>query len=106
MNTNKTSRGKYVVKSKFRFTVFLVIMILCIFTAISTLLGFNTANSASMTQYNQVQVESGDTIWNIAKEYAPANKDVRQVVYDICDLNDMSADELTAGESIIVPVYN
>jgi len=96
---------KYRIASKFRFTMFLVVMILCLMTAIGTLLGFNTVTSASMNQYNQIQVEAGDTLWNIACEYAPDNMDVRKVVYDICDVNDIQADQLVAGQKIIVPVY-
>lgn len=98
-------KKRYRVASKFRFTVFLVVMFLLIMTAAGTLLGFNTVSSASMDQYNLVNVESGDTLWNIACEYGPDDMDVRKVVHDICDVNDISADELTAGSKIIVPVY-
>ena len=98
-------KKRYRITSKFRFTMFLVVMILCLMTAIGTLLGFNTVNSASMNQYNQVQVEAGDTLWNIACEYAPDDMDVRKVVYDICDINEIQADQLEAGQKIIVPVY-
>lgn len=100
-----TMKKRYRVASKFRFTVFLVVMFLLIMTAAGTLLGFNTVSSASMDQYNLVNVESGDTLWNIACEYGPDDMDVRKVVHDICDVNDISADELTAGSKIIVPVY-
>ena len=96
---------KYRIASKFRFTMFLVVMILCLMTAIGTLLGFNTVNSASVNQYNQVHVEAGDTLWTIACEYAPDDIDVRKVVYDICDVNEIQADQLVAGQKIIVPVY-
>ena len=96
---------KYRVASKFRFTIFLVVTFLVIMTAVGTLLGFNTVSSASLDQYNVVQVESGDTLWNIACEYGPDDMDVRRVVHDICDINEISADELAAGSKIIVPVY-
>jgi LysM repeat protein len=96
---------KFKIVSKVRFTVFAVLVILCIITAVSTIAGNNIASSSSMSQYKCVQIESGDTLWNIAKEYKPAGKDVRQVVYDICQANDISADDLSAGEKIIVPVY-
>ena len=98
-------KKRYRITSKFRFTVFLVIMILCVMTAVTTLLGFNTVSSASLDQYNLVNVESGDTLWNIACEYGPDDMDVRKVVHDICNVNEISADELTAGSKIIVPVY-
>lgn len=97
---------KYRITSKFRFTTFLVIVVLCIFTIIGTLAGNNIVSSSSMNQYNQVKVESGDTLWDIASEYGSDDMDVRQVIHEICDLNEITADQLEAGQKIIVPVYN
>jgi len=94
------------ITSKIRFTIFMVIMILCLFTAIGQITGFNIASSTSMSQYNCVEVKSGDTLWNLASEYKPDNKDVREVVYDICNVNDMQADDLTTGQKILIPVYD
>ena len=96
---------KYRITSKFRFTTFLVVAILCIFTIIGTLTGLNTVNSSSMKAYNLIQVESGDTLWDIATEYGPTDMDVRQVVHEICDLNEISPDQLEAGQKIIIPAY-
>lgn len=96
---------KYRITSKFRFTLFAAVMILCVVTIAGTLLGFNTVSSSSKTLYNQVQIESGDTLWDIASEYGPENSDVRRIVDEICELNEISADELTPGSRIIVPVY-
>lgn len=95
---------KYRITSKFRFTLFIVTTILIITIAAGTLLGFNTVNSSSMTQYTQVRIESGDTIWSIAKEYAPASSDIRNAVSIICDVNDITADQLVPGQNIIIPV--
>ena len=96
---------KYRVKSKLRFTLFLTVVILCIITAGTTLLGLNTAGGTSMDQYHAVKVESGDTIWNIASEYGPEDQDIRKTVFEICDLNEIQADELQAGNHILVPAY-
>ena len=52
-----------------------------------------------------VEIKSGDTLWNIAETYMPDNMDTRKAVYQICSLNDISADELYAGMTIQVPVY-
>jgi len=94
------------IASKFRFTIFMVIVLLTVFTAASTIAGFNTANSLSMDQYRCVEIESGDTLWSIAAEYAPDNQDVRQVVHDICETNDIQANDIASGQKILVPVYN
>ena len=37
------------------------------------LLGFNTVSSSSKDVHNQVQIEAGDTLWDIAVEYGPEN---------------------------------
>ena len=97
---------KFRIKSKVRFTLFAVITILVLITCMSTVLGMNTVSSASMDQYVQLKVESGDTIWNIAEEYAAPGTDVRKVVNDIYDINGISADQLQAGQNIIVPIYD
>ena len=96
---------KYRVKSKFRFTLFLTVSILCVIIAGSTLLGLNNANASSMNQYYAVKVSVGDTLWDIAEEYGPEYQDVRKTVDEICQLNEMEASDLTVGEHILVPVY-
>ncbi|MGF6375540.1 LysM repeat protein [Clostridiales Family XIII bacterium PM5-7] len=97
---------KYRIASKFRFTMFLTILILCVFTVIGFASGMNTVNSSSMNEYNQIEIHSGDTLWAIASHYGPADQDIRKTVYEICQLNDISADQLEAGQKILVPTYN
>ena len=101
----RTMTKKYRVVSKFRFTIFMTLFILIAITAVGTMLGFNTVSSSSKDLYNQVQIESGDTLWDIAVEYGPEDSDVRKTVREICDLNQISADQLHPGQKIIVPVY-
>lgn len=101
----RTMTKRYRVTSKFRFTIFMAVLILCIITVFGSLLGFNTVSSSSRNLYHQVQIESGDTLWDIAAEYGPEDSDVRKVINEICELNDITADELNAGSRIIIPVY-
>ena len=95
----------YRIKSRFRFTVFVVLTIVLMTTAANFALGLNTAASSTVQEYMDVEVKSGDTLWNIAETYMPDNMDTRKAVYQICSLNDISADELYAGMTIQVPVY-
>lgn len=96
---------KYRVASKFRFTVFMTVFIFVAVFAIGTMMGFNTVSSSSRDIYNQVQIEAGDTLWEIAAEYGPEHTDVRKTIREICDLNGITADDLHAGQRIIIPVY-
>ena len=92
--------------SKVRFTIFLVVLMLLAFSVIGMISGTGVANSLSNTQYYFVEVESGDTLWDIAEAYKPDDMDVRRVVFDICEANDIEASDLKAGLNIIVPAYN
>lgn len=47
-------------------------------------------------------VESDDTIWSIACEHTPENKDVRKTVYEILNLNNITTDELRAGMRLAI----
>lgn len=109
--TNKRSERvvemrNFRIVSKVRFTIFLVVVMLLASSLISFIDGSAFANSLSSTQYYCVEIESGDTLWDIAAEYGPDRMDVRKVVYDICAVNEISGDDIEAGQNILVPVYN
>ena len=96
----------YRVANKLRFTVFVVLMILILTTAINFALGLNTAVSLTVPEYMDIPVVSGDTLWTIAETYMPPDTDVRKSVYELCKINDISASELYAGMTIKVPIYH
>ncbi|MCR4805203.1 MAG: LysM peptidoglycan-binding domain-containing protein [Clostridia bacterium] len=94
---------RYRIANKTRFTAFVAIMIILAACIIGTVLGFNTISGASTREFVQVRVQSGDTLWGLAKEYGPADADVRLIVYEICKLNGVSADSLQTGQFITIP---
>lgn len=96
----------YRITSRFRFTVFVVLTIILLTTIINFALGLNTAASLTVQEYMDVKIQSGDTLWNIAQTYMPDNMDTRKAVYQLCSINDISADQLYAGMTIQVPIYH
>ena len=94
---------KYRIKSKFRFTMFVVIMLVSVIFTAGTALGFNTAASLSEPVYTEVRIKAGDTLWQIADEYGPEHKDRRQIVYEICKANDIRANDIHPGQLVLVP---
>ncbi len=98
-------KKKYKIKSKIRFTLFMTIAILMFFSVAGTIIGLNNAESLTKPTYSEIIVDSGDTLWNLAKEFGPDDKDVREVVYEICRINDISADSIQPGQTILIPVY-
>lgn len=99
----KTYRHR--IANKYRFTFFLVAMILIVITLFGTMLGFNTAESIQDTQYLEVSIQSGDTLWDIAKMNSPENIDTRKVVYEIKKLNDLDNGFIYPGQVVRVPLY-
>ena len=96
--------SKYRINNRIRFTLFVVLTILLLTFCINFALGLNTAHSATIDDYIEVKVSSGDTLWTIAETYMDNNTDIRKSVYLLGQLNDISAAELQAGMILKVPV--
>lgn len=60
----------------------------------------NYAYTETTTYY----VEKGDVLWNIAQLYSDNRHDVRQVVYEIEQLSNCTAN-LQIGQKLTIPVY-
>ncbi len=98
-------KKKYRIRSKFRFTLFLTVAILVMISVTGTIFGANDAESLTKPVYTEITVQSGDTLWDLARDFGPDHKDVREVVFEICKLNDISADSIYPGQTILIPAY-
>ena len=98
-------KKRYRIKSKFRLTLFITIAILMFISITGTAIGANNAESLTKPVYSEITVQSGDTLWNLAETFGPVNKDTREVVYEICKINDISADSIYPGQTILIPEY-
>ncbi|HSG78043.1 MAG TPA: LysM peptidoglycan-binding domain-containing protein [Acidimicrobiia bacterium] len=49
-------------------------------------------------------VVSGDTLWGIAERHAESGADIRRLVYDIQQANDLATSVIVPGQVLIVPV--
>ncbi len=96
-------KKSYRIKSKKRFSAFLFLLALLIATGTGIVSGTETAQGMSEAAYTEVLVEAGDTIWDLAQEYGPNDQDTRKVVYTICELNSIDAEDLQAGQTILIP---
>ena len=96
----------YRITNRFRFTVFVVLTIILLTTAINFALGLNTAASATIQEYMYVDIMPGDTLWSIAETYMSDTDDIRQAIYELFSINDITASQLYAGMTIQVPIYH
>ena len=66
-----------------------------------------SANNDSVIRYQTVEIQKGDTLWSIAKEYyeEPCG-DIRDYIDQIKECNNLdSSDRITEGCYLCVPVY-
>ena len=99
-----TRRKKYIIKSRVRFTIFIIVVITFLATAVTTVTGFNDAEGMTKQTYIKVRVEPGDTLWSIADQYMPQDMDRRQSVHIISQINQTSASQLYAGQVLSIPI--
>jgi len=77
--------------------------------ALLTFVGFFTApalaagGSGEVTRTQQISVSTGDSLWGLAAEYAP-ERDPREVIADIMELNNLSDAVVPAGAQLYIPV--
>jgi len=50
----------------------------------------------------RVVVESGDTLWGLAREYGPPNADLRRVVDDIRAANGLTGSTIRPGQVLLI----
>ena len=56
--------------------------------------------------YTSVRVEAGDTLWDIAEEYKTTTDRTKSYIKEICELNQIKADDIHAGDYIVVTYYS
>lgn len=93
----------YRIKSRVRFTIFAIVMMLLLIAAVNLIFGFNQVTALESDTYQSVQVKEGDTLWSLASEYMPEDMDPRESVYLICAANQTSADSICPGQILKIP---
>lgn len=100
-------RKRYKIINKTRFyssiTSVCVILLLVIFNLLTT---NKVHSSVYEVKYKEVQVTEGDTLWTIAMNHLPNNTDIRKMIYNIKEFNDMSSSYIYPGNVIKIPMNN
>lgn len=97
------NKKRYRIKSRLRFTAFVVVMMLAVLTGANGVLGIYDAASLTKIEYKTVSIENGDTLWEIAAEYMP-NTEIRRAVHKLCTINNLEAGQIYPGQIIKVPM--
>ena len=85
-------------------------MMMLIGLVILIVLGLITTTTYSKTEigYKEDYVLKGDTLWSIAEQEVNQNeyyknKDIREVMYEIKEINHLSDGNLEIGQKILIP---
>lgn len=94
---------KIVNKKKFLRSCILLMGIIIV-----AILGINNTYSKAEITYKEDYIIKGDTLWSIAENEVNTNnyyknKDIRKVMYEIKELNNIKNENLEIGQKIIIP---
>ena len=85
-----------------RSAAFMIVLVLVIMMAHVAFSNYSESNAKN--EVIAVFVQSGDTIWSIAKEYKPDDKSLNEFVYEISANNGIKDGNIYAGQTLYVPV--
>lgn len=94
-------------------SIFAIVVIAIV--ALGVLLGSSVNAMASsdkdVASYNKyyvsLRVKAGDTLWTIADEYVKGfNIEKTDYIAEVCQINEISENDIHAGDYIIVPYYS
>lgn len=107
-NESLTKREKTVKLQKRAILISLVMIVSLIILLGSSIhaLANSNDNRPVNKYYTSITVENGDTLWDIADEYISGyDIDKNDYIAEVSALNNLSKDEIHAGQSIVVAYY-
>lgn len=75
--------------------------------AILLLIGlFNISIAKSNKEVETIKytIARGQTLWSIAREYTPDNKDIRETIHEIRELNNLTDATIYEGQTIKIKI--
>jgi LysM repeat protein len=85
--------------------MFMTLAIIMLISIAGTAIGADVSESLTKPVYSEIVVQPGDTLWDLAVQFGPENKDTREVVFEICKVNNIAADSIIPGQTILIPEY-
>lgn len=88
-----------------------IVVVVCFVIIGSVLFGTIKAQAASAEPsykyYTSIQVEKGDTLWNIAGNYITDDyADIDTYIEEICSINHIADSNIHAGQYLTIPYYS
>jgi len=101
---NNKHYKKYRIVNKFRFYLFITSILIVMFIVFYSFKA--DAEGLSEKEIEAVYIEAGDTLWSISEKFAGSKTDIRQLVDEVIEYNNLKSSIIKPGQLIYVPVYN
>lgn len=85
--------------------VFFIIAFLILFSGFTIVHTFASSDEVTPATGNElvISVDSGDTLWEVARAHKKDSMDTRQAVHAIQQRNGLTTSEVTVGQTLIIP---
>ncbi len=93
----------YHIANRMRFVFFVAMVLLAVSFVIMGIINTSSAKEKRDMRYTEVTVREGDTLWELALDHGNQDKDVREVIYDICLANGIKAGDIRPGQILMIP---
>lgn len=84
-------------------TVFVILTVIVITLLITSFINRDSSAENVNDEYIEYTVKSGDTLWDIAQLHSGNNVDVRTVIYDIEETNQIKSAMIYCGDILLIP---
>ncbi len=82
-----------------------ILTVFCIFFLRTSLVNAQS-DHASTKYFTVIEVEAGDTLWGIAKEYRTSEyASLQEYIKEVREINHISGDEITSGCFLTIPYF-
>lgn len=85
------------ITNKFKFIRTITIVIFLLIAIFNFSIAKSNQEEAEIITYT---ISQNETLWSIAKQFTPDNKDIRQTIYEIEKLNNLQNATIYAGQTI------
>jgi LysM repeat protein len=83
--------------------LFFSILSLAILLSLGMVINAYASNGENMG-YTEVQVEKGDTLWDLVNKHYTGNEDIREIIYQVQSLNHLKSSAITPRQWIKIPI--
>lgn len=95
----------------YQLTVLTALMIITVAVIGGIILGTTKTQAApadiSYKYYTSIQIQKGDTLWNIASDYVTDDyASINDYIEEICEINHIEDSDIHSGQYLTIPYYS